>query len=111
MTVAVLAAVALAGGCADDDAAPDDPAGALAERVSAVLGSEGSAVLDRLAQGDVGVTAEDLAAAEVLCPRVTEPAPGDRATCRVTAGGVELELDVEFRADGGIEVIAVAAAP
>lgn len=100
----------MATGCSSDDS-PDDPAEALAERVSAILDDDSSAVLERLAEGDVGVTADELADAEVLCPRVTDPDQGDRATCRVTAGGTELELDVEFGGDGGLDVVAVAVAP
>jgi hypothetical protein len=104
-------AVALAGGCSSDDDSPEDPADALAERVSAILDDDSSAVLERLAEGDVGVTADELADADVLCPRVTDPEPGDRATCRVTAGVTELELDIEFGGDGGLDVVAVAVAP
>jgi len=112
VVTAVLAVVALAGAaaCSEDDE-PDGPAEALAARVSAILDDDGSAVLERLAEGDVGVTAAELAEADVLCPAVTDPDPGDTATCRVTAGDVELELDVEFGDDGGLTVIAVAVAP
>lgn len=110
-TLAAVVAALLGGGCDDGDDASSDPADVLADRVSAVLADDSSAVLERLAEGDVGVTAEALADADVRCPRVTEPAAGDRATCRVTTGDAELELDVEFDADGGLEVVAVAVAP
>lgn len=113
MLRAVLAGAAAASlavaGCADD--APADPADALAERVSGILEGDGEAVLQRLEEGGIGLDADALAGAEVLCPRVRDPAPGDRATCRVTAGEVELEVDVEFGAGGGLQVVQVAVAP
>lgn len=108
-TAALVAAAAFVAACAEDE--PDDPAAALADRVAAILDDDGSAVLERLAEGDVGVDADQLADAEVLCPRVTEPEPGDRATCRVTAGAAELEVDVEFQEGGSLEVVAVGVAP
>jgi hypothetical protein len=108
--LALAAATPLAtGGCSDDE--PDDPADALADRVTTILEDDGSAVLERLAEGGIGIDDADLAEADVLCPRVTDPEVGDRATCRVTAGGVELELDVEFENDGALEVVQVAVAP
>lgn len=93
------------------DDGPADPAAELADRVHDILRSDTSSVLDRLAEGDVGVTADDLADADILCPRVRAPEAGDGATCRLDAGGTELELDVEFEADGSIQVVAVALAP
>lgn len=99
----------LVGGCADDP--PADPAEALADRVTGILEGDGEVVLQRLEEGGIGLGADALRDADVLCPRVTDPAPGDRATCRVAADGVELELDVEFVADGGLRVVQVAVAP
>jgi hypothetical protein len=99
----------LVAGCADDP--PPGPAEVLADRVSRILEGEGDAVLQRLAEGGIGLDADALGEADVLCPRVTDPAPGDRATCRVTVDDVELELDVEFGADGGLQVVQVAVAP
>lgn len=104
-----LAVPLVVAGCGDDG--PDDPAGALADRVSAILEGDGDAVLQRLEEGGIGLDAEALGDADVLCPRVSDPSPGDRATCRVTAEGVELEVDVEFGADGGLQVVQVAVAP
>jgi hypothetical protein len=107
--VAAAAAMSVGAGCADDG--PDDPADALADRVSAILEEDGGAVLDRLQEGGLGVDAEALGDAEVVCPQVRTPDPGDRATCRVVAGDLELEVDVEFTADGGLQVVQVAVAP
>lgn len=109
LVVAAAAATLVGAGCADDG--PEDPADALAERVSAILEDDGGAVLDRLQEGGLGLDARALADAEVVCPRVRTPDPGDRATCRVAAGEVELEVDVEFAADGGLQVVQVAVAP
>jgi hypothetical protein len=50
----------------------------------------------------------DLEGADVRCPDVRAPADGDRATCEVSFGGSrEVEVDVEFRADGSIVLVAV----
>jgi len=110
LAIALTAAVALGAGCGDEG--DDDPAALLADRVSAILDSDSSAVVDRLAESGSALDAAALADAAVRCPRVAAPEPDDRATCRVTAAdGTELELDVEFQDDGGIEVVALALAP
>jgi hypothetical protein len=109
VVVAIALLVVAGAGCSDDG--PDDPAEVLADRISAILEGDGDAVLQRLEEGGLGVSAEELADADVVCPRVTDPAPGDLATCNLTTDEVELELDVEFREDGGLEVVQVAVAP
>jgi outer membrane lipopolysaccharide assembly protein LptE/RlpB len=109
--LATIAAFLVAAGCGDDTDGDTDSATALAQRISAILESDSSAVVERLAEGGSEVDADALADADVVCPRVEAPEPGDRATCRVTAAGTELELDVEFQDDGGIEVVTLAVAP
>ena len=83
-----VAALAVVGvvvvGCGDDVEAPAD---ALADRVVAVL---------------------DLEGAEVTCPEVEKPEAGDRATCTAHFDSDrELQVDIEFEADGAFAVVAV----
>jgi hypothetical protein len=83
----------LLGACADDGGGAG---GDLADRVREVLAADGAAV-----PGDLG-------SARVTCPRVDEPDPGDLATCVVRFDDArEVEVDVEFEADGAITVVAV----
>jgi hypothetical protein len=93
VAVAASATVVLAG-CGDgDDGSRRD---ALAERVVAVLEADGGAV-----DGN-------LDGADVTCPAVDDPAPGDRATCTVGLDGDRsVQVDIEFEADGSIAVVAV----
>lgn len=88
--VLVLSACAGGGGGGDGGR----PAEVLADRVAALL-----------AAGD----SSDAAGADVTCPSVRDPRPGDRATCvaRMDDGHVS-EVDVEFQADDSIVVVAVA---
>lgn len=87
-------------GCGDDDGDGGDSetgGDALAERLVAVLEGEGADRIDG-----------DLDGADVTCPRLDDPRPGDRATCIVEPRrGGEVEVDVEFDADGSIAVVAV----
>lgn len=108
LVAASLLVLAVAG-CGDDG--PEDPADALADRVHAILDGDADAVLQRLEEGGIGLDAGALGDADVLCPRVRTPDVGDRATCRVTADDIELELDVEFEDGGGLQVVQVAVAP
>jgi hypothetical protein len=91
----------------------DDPAAALADRVQDVLASAdgGASVVQRLSQFGVSVTADELADGSLLCPRVTDPAAGDEATCKVTVGDQEYEIDVEFESDGSIKLVDAEVAP
>lgn len=78
-------------------------------------GSGGSEGADRLADRVVGVLEAqgdavdgDLEGADVSCPTVRDPEPGDRATCVIRFDdGRRVEVDVEFDADGSIAVVAV----
>ena len=92
LAVAVPALAALACGSGNDRGAD----GALEERLVAVLEAEGDAV-----DGD-------LTGADVTCPDVGEPSAGDRATCTLRFDGDrQVQVDVEFDADGSIAVVAV----
>ena len=95
VAVALTTGVALgAAGCGSGD--EESPRDALADRVVAVLEADGGAV-----DGD-------LEGADVTCPTVEAPEPGDRATCTVRLDGNRtVDVDVEFEGDGSIAVVAV----
>jgi hypothetical protein len=91
--IALVTATTAATACGDDGGSARDP---LAERLVALLEADAEAI-----DGDV-------AAAQVTCPTVPSPEPGDVATCVVRFDdGRRLEVDVEFQADGAIVVVAV----
>lgn len=97
--VVVLLLVGAAGACGGDDGEGDAETGgeALAERLVAVLEGAGADRIDG-----------DLDGADVTCPRLDDPQPGDRATCVVEPRrGGEVEVDVEFDTDGSIAVVAM----
>lgn len=99
--IAALLALAVAvvlGGCGDTGGGRRDTAGnELSRRVRAVLTADPTLV-------------DGLAIEDVTCPNVTEPAPGDRATCIVHVDGVapRVEVDIEFDEDGTFVVVDVA---
>jgi hypothetical protein len=97
LRVAAGAGLLVVAGCGDDSSGATDGAGGdLAERVVAVLEADGQTV-----DGD-------LEGADVSCPDVHDPQPGDRATCDVRFGPQrEVEVDVEFGDGGSITVVAV----
>ncbi len=93
---ALLAPALLVGCGGGDDDAGGGTVDDLPGRLRAVLEADGGAV-----EGDV-------ASAEVVCPVVREVAAGDLATCVLTFDdGREVEVDVEFDADGAFAVVAV----
>jgi len=104
---AVVVAVVLLGG----SDSPDDEADVLEQEVGAALRSGAEDVIARLDQDGIVVDERDIDAAEPACPRVFEPAAGDRATCSVVLGDTEVSVEVEFGADSGVTIVAVAAAP
>lgn len=86
--------VAVLAGCGSDGGA--EPADRLTERLVAVL------------RADPAVVGGDVGDAEVMCPVVRTPDPGDVATCVLRfEGGRRVEVDVEFQADGAIVVVGV----
>lgn len=104
--------VLLVTGCASGGAGGDDPAVELARRVRAVLtGPGGGQVIERAASFGFEIPGAALAEGALLCPRVIDPDPGDEATCRLTVGDRELEIDVAFEAGGGIRVVDALMAP
>jgi hypothetical protein len=105
--------LSVATGCSPGGSSADDPAAVLADRVQDVLttSSGGRVVAERLEAFGVDLAADELAAATPRCPRVEDPEPGDEATCRLTVGDHELELVVEFGADGSIELVDAVVAP
>lgn len=109
--VGVGVAAGAGAGCSSESSS-SDPARALAERVQDVLASDaGQGIVDRIGQFDVEVTREELAEQLALCPRVTDPEPGDQATCLLTVGSRTFEIDVEFEDDGSIQVVEAEVAP
>jgi hypothetical protein len=91
--VALVAPVLFGGG---DDGGGGDPAKALADRLVAVL------------EAAPGTVDGDVADARVTCPVVHDPAAGDEATCVLRfPGDRRVEVDVEFQADGSIDVVSV----
>lgn len=111
----VLAASAAMGSACSEGSGSgsDDPAGALADRVEALLRDDEAPaiVVERLDQLGVPAGGDDLAEAAVTCPAVAEPDPGDEATCTTSVGAQGLDLIVEFGADDAISIVAVAVAP
>jgi len=91
--VAIAAVTVAIPACGDDGGSASD---ALADRLAALLEAEPDAI-----DGDV----DD---AQVTCPSVPSPEPGDVATCVVRFDdGRRVEVDVEFQAGGAIAVVAV----
>lgn len=89
-------AVALAVSACGDDGAEPPAADRLADRLVAVLAA------------DPGNVDGDVTDAEVTCPSIADPDPGDVATCVLRFDdGRDVEVDVEFQADGAIVVVAV----
>jgi hypothetical protein len=105
--VALAVALALTG-CSSDG---DGPSDVLAEQVRAALAADPAAVADRLDEQGLTVDADDLAAAELTCPEVSDPSPGDVATCTAAIAGEAVAIDVEFGEDGAVTVVGVEAAP
>lgn len=91
MAVVLGAAVAA---CGDDT--EERPADRLADRLVAVL------------EADPGTVDGDADEADATCPSVDSPEPGDVATCVLRFDdGREVEVDLEFQADGSIVVVGV----
>ena len=107
-------AAAVLGGCGEQEGS-SGPAGELADEVADAMATGADQVAERLGTEGVDVDAGDvreLDGGDVLCPVVRDPQPGDRATCRVELGGIDVEVDVEFGAEGeSLTVIGVQAAP
>ena len=108
-TVAAVLAAAGFAGCGDGDG--DDPRQQLADRVQAALAADPQAVVDRLEQLDVDATTDDVEGVDLTCPRVTDPAPGDLATCDGEIAGVQVAVDVEFGEGDDLTVVLVEVRP
>ena len=92
----------LLGGCGEQEGS-SGPAGELADEVADAMATGADQVAERLGTEGVDVDAGDvreLDGGDVLCPVVRDPQPGDQATCRVELGGIDVEVDVEFGAEG-----------
>lgn len=101
----VLLAVAA---CGDDDGG--EPPSELEEQVAAAVADGAEDVRVRLETLGVSVEGAELEGVEggdLLCPRVTDPEPGDRATCELTLEPALVLVDVEFAADGSVSVIGI----
>jgi hypothetical protein len=94
----LLAATACSADSGDDE---------LGARVHAVLAADPGPVVARLAELGVDVGAGALEDAEIGCPKVDEPEPGDTATCVTELADREVSVDVEFTDDGGVRIVCV----
>ena len=100
-TVSLLVGGACSGSPGDD----------LDDRVHDALVAEPGPIIDRLAELGLDADAAALEEAEVRCPTVDDPQPGDTATCTVVGFGDEVTVDVQFADGGGVQVVGVDAVP